>query len=145
MCSYFKSLINLKYTEFTSEDNSYEVHASSEISSATLGKAVLQRQETFHYQIDKMEGLNNKSSRHWILRCQLSAGDHYSGIVWMLSNLCKVNDSFISTVCTLLTEDDSSYFHLLMSTIILLLRRSMLVLTSRFKLGSCFPPTLIAL
>lgn len=135
-CSYFKSLINLilKHIEFTSEDNSYEVHASTEIFSATLGKGVLQRQETFHYQINKMKRLNNKSGRHWILRCQLSVSDHSSRIVWLHSNLCEVHDSFISTVCTLLTKDDSSYVHLLMSTIIYLLRRSMLVLTSQFKL-----------
>lgn len=136
MCSYFKSLIilTLNHTEFTSGDNSYEVHAS-EFFSTTLGKGVLQRQETFHYQIDKMKGLNNKSGRHWILRCQLSVSDHSSRIVWMHSNLWEVHDSFISTVCTLLIEDDSSYFHFLMSTIIHLLRKSMLVLTSWFKLG----------
>lgn len=53
MCSYFKSLINLKCIEFTSEDNSYELLAASEIFSATLGKKDLQRQETFHYQMTK--------------------------------------------------------------------------------------------
>lgn len=53
MCSYFKSLINLKCIEFTSEDNSYESLAASEIFSATLGKKDLQRQETFHYQMTK--------------------------------------------------------------------------------------------
>lgn len=69
------------HTEFTSEDNLYEVHAASEIFSTTLGKGILQRQETFHYQIDKVKGMNNKSGRHCILRCQPSVSDYSSRIM----------------------------------------------------------------
>lgn len=145
MCSHFTSLKNhiLKHIKITSEYNSYEVHAS-EVFSATLGKGVLQRQDKmFYYQIVKIKGLNNKSGRHWTLRCQLSVSDRSSRIMRMHSNLCEIHDSFISTVCSLLIKDDSSYCHLLMSTVIHLLRRSVLVLRSWFKLGQHFPSILI--
>lgn len=130
LCSDFKSLINLmlKHTGFASEGSSYEVHASSEKSSATLCKGALQRQETFHYQPDRMKGQNNKSGRHWIHRCQLPVIYHSSRIVWTHSNLCEVHDNCISTACTLLIKGDGRCFLVLMSAIIHLVR-SILVLS----------------
>lgn len=47
----------------------------------------LAKQETFHYQADKMKESNNKPGRQWIRRCQSSVIYHPSRIVWTPSDL----------------------------------------------------------